>query len=185
MNARAASIARLRTGGGIIRSTGRSSWSTSLNTGPHAERYGPRVQSRTRSGCCRNSSRTCTPRGFRARGRSAASTTSGTTTVRDQYDMFQMLKKNQRGSSTISTGITGVPRHGISPYSASWNRVNTLARSAPPAWRIASRARRMCGASGSSPIALSAKYALTLADRSNRPSWYSGQPTCGPWIRRR
>ena len=40
----------------------------------------------------------------------------------------------------------------------------------------------MCGASGSSPIAFSAKYAFTLADRLNAPSWNSGQPPCAPWI---
>ena len=97
------------------------------------------------------------PRGLRARGRSAASTSSGQVTVRDQYDMFQILKKNQRGSSISSTGMIGVPCHGISPNSASWKRQNTLARSAPPSARIASRAARMCGASTSSPIALSAK----------------------------
>ena len=67
-----------------------------------------------------------------------------------------MLKKNHFGSSTISTGITGTARHGTAPNSASWKRVNTLERSAPPAARMAARARRMCTASVSSPIAFSA-----------------------------
>ena len=57
----------------------------------------------------------------------------------------------------ISTGITGTACHGTSPKKASSVRVKTLLRSAPPWARIASRARRMCGASGSSPMALSAK----------------------------
>ena len=35
---------------------------------------------------------------------------------------------------------------------------------------------------GASPIAFSAKYAFTLADRLNAPSWNSGQPPCAPWI---
>ena len=64
---------------------------------------------------------------------------------------------NQPGISISSTGITGQARHGTWPNKASWMRVKTLLRSAPPAARIASRARRMCGAAGSSPIAFSAK----------------------------
>jgi squalene-hopene/tetraprenyl-beta-curcumene cyclase len=44
----------------------------------------------------------------------------------------QMLKKNHLGRCMISTGITGTPRHGMAPNRASWMRVKTLARSAPP-----------------------------------------------------
>ncbi len=77
-------------------------------------------------------------------------------TVRDQYETFERWKKNQRGRCMISTGITGTARHGTWPNSASWARVKTLPRSAPPAARIASRARAMCGASGASPISFSA-----------------------------
>ncbi len=97
------------------------------------------------------------PRGLRARGRSAISTSNGTSTVRDQYETFDRWKKNQRGRCMISTGIAGVARHGTWPNKASWMRVNTLVRAAPPLARIARRARAMCGASGSSPIAFSAK----------------------------
>jgi hypothetical protein len=37
----------------------------------------------------------------------------------------------------ISTGMVGTARHGTSPNKASWMRVNTLVRSAPPAARMA------------------------------------------------
>ncbi len=97
------------------------------------------------------------PRGLRACGRSAISTSSGTMTVRDQYDTLDRWKKNHRGRCMISTGITGVARQGTWPNSASWMRVNTLLRSAPPIARMHARARAMCGASGASPIAFSAK----------------------------
>ncbi len=64
--------------------TARSRTSTPLKNRPQAERYGPRIQSVIRSGGVRNSSCTCTPRGLRARGCFAISTSSGTITVRDQ-----------------------------------------------------------------------------------------------------
>ena len=92
---------------------------------------------------------------------------------------------NQGGNSMISAGMDGTARHGTSPYNANCARVNTLHRSAPPARRIASRATRICAASGSSPISFSAKYAFTLADRLNAPSWNSGQPPCPAWMPRR
>ena len=177
-------LCRLRRGnaGCVMRSTE----STALKNGPHhADRYGPRIQSRTCPGGVRNSSGIATLRGLRATGRSAISTSSGTITVRDQYDTFDRWNGNHSGRCMISSGITGTARHGTWPNSASCARVNTLVRSAPPAARIACRARAMCGASGSSPIAFSAKYAFTLADRSNAPSWNSGQPPCSPWIDRR
>ena len=82
----------------------------------------------------------------------------------------------------ISTGMTGVARHGTWPNRANWMRVNTLVRSAPPMARICSRARTMCGASAPCPAAFSAKYAFTLADRSGLPSWNSGQPPWAPWM---
>ena len=78
-------------------------------------------------------------------------------TVRDQYEIFDRWNGNHSGRCMISSGITGTARHGTWPNSASWARVKTFVLSAPPAARIASRARRMCGASGSSPMAFSAK----------------------------
>ena len=96
--------------------------------------------------------------------------------VRDQYDTLLRWKGNQRGRSMISTGIAGTERQGTWPKSASVIRVNTLHRAAPPAASTALRARAMCGASGSSPISLSAKYALTVQLTSNPPPWKSGQP---------
>ena len=57
------------------------------------------------------------------------------------------------------------------PNSASRIRVNTLAVPAPPCARIASRAVRMCAASGASPASFSAKYAFTLALMLNAPPW--------------
>ena len=48
-----------------------------------------------------------TPRGLRARLRNAASTSSGTMTVRAQYDMRDRWIGNQRGSRMISTGMVG------------------------------------------------------------------------------
>ncbi len=117
----------------------------------------PWFQSRTCSGGTLNNSGTCTPRGLRARGFSAISTSSGTITVRDQYDTLSRWNGNHLGSSTSSTGISGTARHGTSPYKASCARVNTLLRSAPPAARIAARARRICGASAASPSSFSAK----------------------------
>ena len=80
---------------------------------------------------------------MRARGRNAISTSSGTRTVRDQYEIFSMWKGNQAGSSMISTGITGTARHGTSPHNASMIRVKTLQFRAPPRARIAARARCM------------------------------------------
>ncbi len=97
------------------------------------------------------------PFGFFALGLSACSTSSGTITVRAQYEILSMWNGNHFGSSMISTGITGTARHVVTPNSDSRTRVNTLLCSAPPRARIASRARVMCGASMSSPIVLSAK----------------------------
>ena len=78
-------------------------------------------------------------------------------TVRLQYEILSRWNGNQRGSSMISTGITGTARHEMNPNSASITRVNTFDRAAPPRARIASRARCICGASVGSPIVLSAK----------------------------
>ena len=83
-----------------------------LKNRPQAERYGPRIQSRTCSGGVRNSSGMATPRGLRACGRSAISTSSGTITVRDQYDTFDRWNGNHSGRCMISSGITGTARHG-------------------------------------------------------------------------
>ena len=68
--------------------------------------------------------------GLRAFGFSACSTRSGTITVRAQYEILSRWNGNQRGSSMISTGITGTARHGTTPKSASSTRVKTL-RSSP------------------------------------------------------
>ena len=86
---------------------------------------------------------------------------SGTITVRDQYETLPIWKGDQRGSNMISTGISGTARHGTWPNRAREIRVNTLQRAAPPWARMASRARRMCGADGESPASFRAKYALT------------------------
>ncbi len=67
-----------------------------------------------------------------------------------------MLMGNHFGAIINSSGITGTARQGTCPNSASSTRVNTLARSAPPMRKTASRARVICGAAGSSPIAFSA-----------------------------
>ena len=67
-----------------------------------------------------------TPRGFRARGFSACSTSSGTITVRAQYEILSRWNGNQLGSSMISTGMIGTLRQGITPKSASSARVKTL-----------------------------------------------------------
>ena len=56
-----------------------------------------------------------TPRGFLAWGFNACSTSSGTITVRAQYEILSMWKGNHFGSSMISTGITGTLFHGITP----------------------------------------------------------------------
>ena len=80
------------------------------------------------------------PCGLRARGRSAISTSSGTRTVRDQYEILSMWNGNQLGSSMISTGMTGTARHGTSPNRASMMRVKTLQRA-----RAAARQDRRAG----------------------------------------
>ena len=64
-------------------------------------------------------------------------------TVRLQYEILSRWNGNHRGNSMTSTGITGTACHGMKPNSASMIRVKTLARSAPPRARTASRARRM------------------------------------------
>ena len=64
---------------------------------------------------------------------------------------------NQRGARISSAGMLGISTQSISPYSASWMRVKTLVAAAPPAARMASRARAMWGESMSSPIIFSAK----------------------------
>jgi hypothetical protein len=46
---------------------------------------------------------------------------SGTMTVRDQYETSRRLKYDQRGRSMISTGMAGMPAQSYSPKSASRN----------------------------------------------------------------
>ena len=68
-----------------------------------------------------------------------------------------MWNGNQAGASISSTGIVGTARQGTMPYRASVMRVKTLTPMAPPAARMASRARTMCGASIGSPTSFRAK----------------------------
>ena len=79
----------------------------------------------------------------------------------------------------ISTGITGTARQGTMPNRARKVLVKTLTLTAPRAFRIASRARTMCGASMLSPAIFSAKYAFTLAEMFSSPFASIGQPPCG------
>ncbi len=156
--ATAPSIARCRVRFGNSGSAARSTMSTPRKNQNHvafccgAFGTGPSVD-----GGARNSSSMVTPLGLRALAFFTCSTKSGTMTVRLQYEILSRWIGNQRGSSMISTGITGTALQGMNPNSASISRVNTLARAAPPRDRIASRARAMCGASTESPIILSAK----------------------------
>ncbi len=62
-----------------------------------------------------NSSGTWMPRGLRATGFFAASTSSGTITVRAQYDIFDRWIGNQRGRRINSTGTVGTFAHDVSP----------------------------------------------------------------------
>jgi hypothetical protein len=82
----ALSIARRRGSAGNIGSASRNSRSSRAKAWPIAEPVGGAIQSRTLSGGSVNSSAIVTPRGLRARGRIAISTSSGTSTTRDQYD---------------------------------------------------------------------------------------------------
>src|SRR5258708_2387334 len=84
------------------------------------------------TGASKNSSSIRTPFGLRAFGRFAFSTSSGTITVRAQYDTFDKWNGNHSGKSVISTGIMGTARHDTTPNSASKIRVNTFDFSAPP-----------------------------------------------------
>ncbi len=67
-----------------------------------------------------------------------------------------MWNGNQRGSTMISTGITGTPVHGTAPKSASRLRVKTLLCEAPPCDRIQPRAFFIYGSSVPTPIIFSA-----------------------------
>src|SRR5215813_10131862 len=92
-------------------------------------------------------------------------TSSGTITVRDQYETSYRLKKNHGGDSMISTGIAGTPFQSYSPKSASWILVKTLAFTGPPIWRMRARADAMAGSSTGTPAIFMAKYVLIVADR--------------------
>src|SRR6516162_3354493 len=63
------------------------------------------------SGGSRNSSSILTPRGLRALGFNAWSTSRGTIVVRAQYEILDKWNGNQVGSSMISTGIAGTLLH--------------------------------------------------------------------------
>ena len=84
-----------------------------------------------------------TPFKLRACGFFAISTSSGTMTVRLQYEILSRWNGNHFGNSMISIGITGTACQGMKPNRASMMRVKTLARAAPPRASTASRARRM------------------------------------------
>ena len=66
-------------------------------------------------GGSRKSSLILTPLALRARGFFAIRTSSGTITVRLQYEILSRWNGNQRGNSMISTGIAGTARHGTMP----------------------------------------------------------------------
>ena len=68
-----------------------------------------------------------------------------------------MWMGNQSGACMSSTGMAGTARHGTMPNSARVMRVNMLTLTAPPAARMAARARAMWGASRGSPTAFKAK----------------------------
>ena len=114
-------------------------------TEPRAFDAAPSAPARCSAAESRNSSSMRDARGLRARGFSAISTSSGTITVRDQYDILSRWNGNHCGSSMISTGITGTARHGTCRTAPAGTRVNTLVRSAPPA-RGSPRARGACAA---------------------------------------
>ena len=84
MNFCAFAMARARLPAGKSGSMGRNALSMSLNTGPQADLYGPRIQSLICAGGVRKSSSMRMLRGLRAQGFCAISTSSGVSTVRDQ-----------------------------------------------------------------------------------------------------
>ncbi|MNQ92615.1 hypothetical protein D3C85_1080460 [compost metagenome] len=158
VNVRARSMARARRLRGNSGSATRTTASSARNTPTQSGLWcGARAGSRVDWAGRRNSSSMPILRGLRARGRRLFSTSSGTITVRAQYETLERWNGNHCGSSMISTGIIGTACHGITPYRASRVRVKTLLASAPPMPWMAARARRMCAASGSSPAILSAK----------------------------
>ena len=101
-------MARWRGRFGNIGSAARSTLSTARKNQNHdafccgAFGAGPSV-----CGGSRNSSSIRTFFGLRARGFSAISTSSGTMTVRLQYEILSRWNGNHLGNSMISTGITG------------------------------------------------------------------------------
>ena len=117
VNASAASIARWRSRHAVSSgSIARSTWSTPRkNANQNLFCCGARGVSRACSGGSRNSSSMRTPLAFFARGLSASSTSSGTMTVRLQYEILSRWNGNHFGSSIISTGIIGTARQEIWP----------------------------------------------------------------------
>ena len=118
------------------------------------------------------------PRGLRARGFFAISTSSGAITVRDQYEILVRWNGNQRGNCMISTGITGTAFHGSSPKSASWMRVKTFACAAPPAARIACARPHHMRRIGTVADRFQREIGFDGARESKSPPWKSGQPPC-------
>src|SRR5262245_25994905 len=115
----------------------------------------------------------------RVTGLASSRSSSGTITVRDQYETSSRLKYDQRGSSMISTGIDGTPAQSYSPNNASRIFVNTLASTGPPHARIRVRAATMAGSSGGTWATFSAKYPLMVAERLAGPFSYRLQPPSG------
>ena len=76
---------------------------------------------------------------------------------------------NQVGSRLIQGGMAGNCAQSYWLNRASHSLVNTRASAIPPCPRIHSRARAMCGVSGSSPASFSAKYASMLVLRFPAP----------------
>ena len=115
--------------GSVARSTLSTTWKNQNHTAFCCGAFGagPSVE-----GGSRNNSSMRMFFGLRARGFSAISTSSGTMTVRLQYEILSRWNGNHFGSSMISTGITGTARHGMKPNSASSSLVKTLDRAAPP-----------------------------------------------------
>ena len=106
-------------------------------------------------------------------------TSSGTITVRDQYETSYRLKTNQGGESMISTGIAGMPFQSYSPNSANWILVKTSALTGPPRSRMRSRARTIASSSAGTPASFMAKYALIVADRLVGPPAKRVNPPSG------
>ena len=114
--ATALSIARLRGPFGMNGSSARSTMSIARKPRNQIHFWcGALCGAPTVFGSWWNSSSIVTPRGLIALGFSACNTSSGTITVRAQYEILSMWNGNHFGSSMISTGITGTLFQRITP----------------------------------------------------------------------